>query len=462
MKQTLSKLMYLLFTLTAVFYFAGCQKNPPALSERNKMITDELIADGSLSGHLQQTKTFSSEVIIKWLNQQLDMLRVPLAPGTGSQAAERALAYCGIAAYESVVPGMPAYKSLQGQLTDFPAMPSTEPGKAYHWAASANAALATINRLLFPATSDANKTNMNTLESTLQSQYATESDAQTIARSVNFGREVANRVFQWASTDGSANANPSYVPTPGPGLWESTPPNFPAAVNPYASQRRLMFNGVADGTAIAAPPPYSTDPSSPFYAMVKDVYDKSQSLTAEQTAMVIYHRDAPGYPGGGHFVAILSQVLSQAQSKLDIAALAYVKTGMATYNAITICFTLKYSYNLVRPITYIRNVMGYTSWSALFNTPGHPEFPAAHAVNGATIAKMLTSVFGDNFQFTLHTYDYLGLPARSYSSFYAMGKEMADSRVFGGVHYQASCDKGRQLGERVSQNILSGIEFLKD
>ncbi|MEO7396999.1 MAG: hypothetical protein ABIW84_00390 [Ilumatobacteraceae bacterium] len=77
---------------------------------------------------------------------QLDMLRVPLAPGAKSQAADRALAYCGIAAYEAVVPGMPAYQSLTGQLNSFPAMPVAEPGKAYHWAASANAALAEMNR----------------------------------------------------------------------------------------------------------------------------------------------------------------------------------------------------------------------------------------------------------------------------------------------------------------------------
>ena len=89
---------------------------------------------------------------------QLDMLRVPLAPGAGSQAANRAMAYCGIAAYESVVPGMPAYQTLTGQLNGFPEMPSAEPGKAYHWAASANAALAEMNRRLFPTASTANKT----------------------------------------------------------------------------------------------------------------------------------------------------------------------------------------------------------------------------------------------------------------------------------------------------------------
>jgi len=42
---------------------------------------------------------------------------------------------------------------------------------------------------------------------------------------------------------------------------------------------------------------------------------------------------------------------------------------------------------------------------------------------------MWTDVFGDNFEFTLHTYDYLGLPPRDYISFDAMAKEMADSRV---------------------------------
>jgi hypothetical protein len=80
----------------------------------------------------------------------------------------------------------------------------------------------------------------------------------------------------------------------------------------------------------------------------------------------------------------------------------------------------------------------------------------------AANAAMLTDVLGDNFEFTLHTYDYLGLPARSYTSFYHMAHEMADSRVFAGVHYQASCDKGNWLGNKVSENILHTLKFLKD
>ena len=467
----MKKISFTTVVLLALLF--SCQKNvdKPATQEEIQTSTNT----NNQLGHLQQTKTFAADVVIRWLNMQLDMLRVPLAAGAGSQAANRAMAYCGIAVYESVVPGMPACQTLSGQLNSFPDMPATDPGKAYHWAASANAALAEMNRRLFPTASATNKTQIDNLENTLRANYAAEADAETLQRSIAFGKEVATRVFAWAAADGSGNANAPYVPQPqfvGPGFWVqslgagntlvTTPPNNPQATNPYASQLRLIVPDVTNGTTLEPPPAYSTDPASPFFAMVKDVYDKSQALTAEQTAMAIYHRDAPGYPGGGHFVAILSQVLVKAGSMLDVAALAYAKTGIASFDATTICFINKYTYNMVRPINYIRDIMGFGSWNALFNTPGHPEFPSAHAVNSAAIAAVLTDVLGENFQFTLHTYDYLGLPARSYNSFNEMAKEMSDSRVLGGIHYQASCDKGLWLGEKVGQNILSKVKFLKE
>lgn len=473
----LSTTKWLLALGLSLFAIISCQKET-----RQAPTSEEFSSTASNAGrygHLKQTKTFSADVVIRWLNMELDMLRVPLAPGTGSQGADRALAYCGIAAYESVVQGMPAYQTLTNQLNGFPEMPSTEPGKAYHWAASANASLAEMNRRLFPTTSATNKTNIDNLEKTLKAIYADEVDAATLQRSIDFGKEVATRVFAWAAGDVPATPNPPYVPDPsfvGPAFWVqsvgpaptftlvTTPPNNPQATNPYASQRRLMVADAANGTALEPPPAYSTDPASAFYAMVKDVYDKSQNLTDAQTAMAIYHRDAPGYPGGGSLVAILAQSLQQSTATLDKAALAYAKLGIGSHDAIVNCFVKKYTVNLVRPITYIRNVMGYSTWNALFNTPGHPEFPSAHAVNGGVIAIMLTDVLGDNFNLTLDHYNYLNpsLPARQYTSFDELGKELGDSRVYGGIHYQASCDKGFWLGKRVSNNILSKVKFLKE
>ena len=448
-------------TFMLLLALMSCQKEE-LLTKDQEAQDSALTTRNSENGQLKQTKTFSSDVITQWLNMQLDLLRVPLAPGAGSQAADRALVYCGLAAYESVVPGMPAYQTLTGQLTDYPHMPETVPGKPYHWAASANAALAEMNRQLFPNASAANKAKINDLENTLKATYIAESDLATVDRSVVFGKAVAAAIFGWAVTDGSANPNPPYMPPVGPGLWVSTPPNFPAAANPYASQRRQIVMGSYNGASLTPPPAYDTLPGSAFYSMVNNVYTKSLALTPEQIAMALYHRDAPGYPGGGTFSAILSQVIVEADCKLDVAALAYVKLGLGAYEALTLAFINKYTYNLVRPITYIRNVMGHTTWTALFNTPGHPEFPAAHATSGGVVAIMLTNVFGDQFDFTLDHYAYLGLPARDYDSFEALGTEMGNSRVYAGIHYQPSIDKGYAMSKKVCNNILSKVNFLKE
>jgi len=451
-----------LATVALVVLLFSCQKNVDKAAVQEEISTTANVDPNQ--GHLEQTKTFSANVVIRWLNQELEMLRVPLPTGVAAPEANRAIAYCGIALYEAVQPGMPAYQTLYGQLNALPEIPTIEPGLAYHWAASANAALAYMNRHLFPLASAANQTAMVNLENDLQAIYANETDPATLQRSIDFGREVAEIVFNWSQSDGTATlpSPGSYTIPVGPGFWEKTPPNFAGPVNPFASQRRLLVNGSTDGTDLTPPPSYSTDPSSEFYAMVKDVYDRSQSLTPEQTAMALYHRDAPGYPGGGSLVAMLAQAFQQSNCKLDAAALAYAKLGLGTYDAIMLGFVKKYQVNLVRPITYIRNVMGYTTWNALFATPGHPEFPAAHAVNGGVVSAMLTDVLGENFNLTLNHYSYIGLPARHYNSFDELGQEMGNSRPFGGIHYQASCDKGFWLGKKVSQNILSKVKFLKE
>lgn len=450
-----------LLPLSLVFLSIGsCQKeiNPVSGDPKSSLVTK----NKSDRGGLQQTKTFSSDVVIKWIDMQLAMLKLPLPAGTASQATEKCQAYCGIALYESVVPGMPAYQTLLGQLTDFPAMPVTYPGLAYHWAAAANSALAEMNRKLFPSTAQANKDAINNLENTLQTIYASEVDAATLQRSVAFGKEVADRVFAWAATDGSANINPPYIPPPPtlemPWLWVPTAPTPP--VNPYAFQRRLLVPGVSNGTALANPPTYSTVPGSDFWNMAKDVYDKKNSATADQQAASIYHRDVPGYSPGGNFVSILSQTLNKAKTMLDVAAEAYAKLGIAQSDATVICFTNKYLFNLVRPVTYIKKYID-PSWTTFIGVPNHPEFPSGHATINSAATTMLANMFGDNFQITLHTYDYLNYPPRSFNSWEDMSIEMSDSRVTSGLHYQATCDKSRVQGKQIAHNILNIVKFLK-
>src|SRR6187431_165349 len=284
MKKTFTPLKTLLFIGFITLF--SCQEEDLSTIESAKQNgLENKVSTEKGNGHLQQTKTFSSDVAVSWLNMQLTMLRLPLPAGTVTQATDRAQAYSGIALYEAVVPGMPAYQSLTGQLNGFPAMPSTEPGKAYHWAASANAALAEISRRLFPNTADANKTAINDLENNLKADYADEVDAATLERSIAFGKEIATRVANWAVADGAANVNPIYVAPVGVGLWIPTSPPPTPAAGAYAYQRRLIVSSSADDTELTPLPPFSTDPASPFYAMVKEVYDASFTLTTDQKAM---------------------------------------------------------------------------------------------------------------------------------------------------------------------------------
>jgi membrane-associated phospholipid phosphatase len=150
--------------------------------------------------------------------------------------------------------------------------------------------------------------------------------------------------------------------------------------------------------------------------MVKEVYDVSQTLTPAQIATALYFRDQPGFPAGTHYVSIFSQVMHIENPQLDFYALAYVKTGIALAESMINCWKIKYEVLLDRPIRYIREVLVIQDGTGLHN-PGHPDFPSGHSQNGGAFAAVMTTMLGDNYQFTLHTYDNLGMAPRTYNSF---------------------------------------------
>ena len=419
---------------------------------------------GKDNGHLKQTKTYSSEVAQKWLELQVRMLRLPAGPNIYGRNGHRYFLYSGIALYEAVVGGMPGYQSLAGQLKDMPAMPTTEHGKSYHWPAVANATLAFLTKSFFTNAPENQKLALDSLETALNQEYQSDPNVNQAEfdRSVLLGTAVAQRIFDWSKTDGSATVYPVYVPPVGPGLWAPTPPNFPQADGPYWGLNRPMVVGALDGTWPPAPPAYSTDPASPYYAMVKEVYDISQTLTPAQTAQALYYRDNPGFVSGTHYIYMFHQILSDEDPQLDFYALVQALYSICYYESFRGCWTTKYTYNVERPIRYIREVLNHLTWSPLFNTPGHPDYPSGHSTNAALFATVMKAVFGSNYSFTLHTYDNLGMAPRHYNSFDEMVTDIVDARVNAGIHYRLSCVEGNKQGEKIAKNIMKKIKFKKN
>jgi hypothetical protein len=410
---------------------------------------------------IKQIKTYSSEVVSTWINFDLRLLRANPAVLNNFIMVQH-MAYSSIALYEATLADKTGYQTLSGQLDQMPSMPAKTQGLSYHSPAIANAVMGAMKRYYFSAIPAADKTSTDSLEAAFNTKYQTEVDAETFQRSVDYGKAIAQKIIDWSKTDGSLTVHPPYILPVGPGQWEKTPTGFLAPQNPFWSTNRSLMPGSVAAAQIPPPPVYSIDPSSQFYAAAKETYDVSQTLTTDQTEQILFWRDVPG-GSHAHWLAIFSQVLNKEgnNAMLDKAVLVYVKMGITQSDARIATWKAKYTYNLLRPVTYIRSVMGKGTWNSYIATPNHPEYPSAHSSFSVPAAAILTKEFGENYIFSDLTYDFLGLKARSYNSFNHAAKDAGDSRVVGGLHYRFAIDAGEKLGNAIVKYMEDNIKFKK-
>jgi hypothetical protein len=361
--------------------------------------------------------------------------------------------YSGICAYESLDPGLLSLKNKYNGMSN---LPETDKFKRYDWSASVNASLAEFNRTFFTS-ANVNAIDLAAIDSLENAIYAgfNNEGSDVLNRSVDFGKSIADAIFAWSTTDGFIQNNvlPYTLPV-GPGLWAPTPTAFAAASGPFWEKNRPIIAGSGDNAQPGPPTPYSEDPSSAFYKQVNDLYQASKVITTDQKNWALFWRDVPGVTTPGHWLSIVQQVISQTHSRLDKAALAYALVGITLNDAIISAWDTKYTYNLVRPVTYIQKVIGDATWLPTISTPAHPEYASAHAVVSASASEALTAIYGNIGTFTDHTYDYLGFPARSFNSFRDIGIDAGNSRFYGGIHYQPTINLGLQQGRTVSRNII--------
>ncbi|HEY6503846.1 MAG TPA: hypothetical protein VIZ28_07730, partial [Chitinophagaceae bacterium] len=235
---------------------------------------------------------FTAEVLDKWMTLQLRLMRN--ATGIPNHGFSRHFAYAGVAAFESLAAGRPANNKWSVKWNGLTGLPASGPFVKYYYPANVNAAMAAINRSLFPNANAADKMAIDSLEEALSQDFLTKQSQSVITASSNFGKAVATAVYNWAETDGYKNANTLYMAPTGPGKWAPTAPAFASPATPYWGNNRTVVTGSTENTQPAAPPAYSTDANSPFYQMVKQVYDASQNLDNSKKDMAIYWRDVPG------------------------------------------------------------------------------------------------------------------------------------------------------------------------
>jgi PAP2 superfamily len=431
------------------------------LQSCRKQVTDDAVAPQPTPTNPvpmgKAANLLSSDVATKWATLHLKLAKT--SPGATPPVVSRAVGYAGLALYEAVVPGMTEYRSLVGQVQSLTALPLVENAKEYNWGASANAAQAQILRSLYANTSDANKATIDSLEAALTTDFLKESAKDITDRSAGFGKAIANAIFAYAKTDGghegyNRNFPADYVVPVGVGLWIPTGAQK-IPMQPTWGRNRVFVRANAT-VSVVAPTPYSTNAKSDFFKNANEVYQIAKTLTDEQKEIALFWADDPGktFTPPAHAMSILTQIIQDNALKLNMAAEGYAKIGMATTDAFVCCWRVKYQYNLIRPVSYI-NLAIDPKWSPLLSTPPFPEYTSGHSSGSGAAAAVFANLFAEAYNFTDRSHDNRGLKPRSFKSFSDYANEAAMSRLYGGIHYRESNERGLSNGRLVAQNVLA-------
>jgi hypothetical protein len=399
-----------------------------------------------------------SDLIADWVTVHIKAIRNSKIP---SQHFHQ-LSYTGVALYESIVAGDKKYKPLAGQLNEYIPSKSLPDATDICWQASANAAVSKMLHFFY-AQDQISIARFDSLENAWNQRLMHENYKESsIMKGTEYGRAVAQAVIEWSKTDGFDQANNAYEVPKGAGLWEPTPPKFSPPIIPYMGKCRTMVKGSIDKTIPNPPTAFSTDKNSPFYKMVDEVYQASLTLDEKNKAMGLFWDDFPdskSVTAGGHWACILVTIMKDRHTSLMEGAMLYAALYIAENDASIGCFKAKYTYNLVRPVTYIQKYMNHPDWSSLINTPAHPEYPAAHATVSAAGSTILTYLLGNNVAFTDDTYAYLGYKAHSFKNLKEVEHEAGLSRFYGGIHYKPSIEAGYTQGEKIAANVAHSLVF---
>jgi PAP2 superfamily len=181
----------------------------------------------------------------------------------------------------------------------------------------------------------------------------------------------------------------------------------------------------------------------------------SSSRSSEQTEVALFW--ALNTPLAWNRVA--AQLSAARGLSLTENAHLFALLNVTLADAITACWDSKYRFIFWRPVTAIRAGAALGSpdadWRPLLDsltgTPAHPEYPSAHSTYSGAAAFILAAAFGENTTFSVTSEIRPG--ARSYASFSEAIAEIADARVFGGIHLRSSCARGNSLGRAVADYV---------
>lgn len=406
------------------------------------------------------TAEFDADLPKDWMVQAYNTVK---RTGLFALDASRIYAYTSITMYESMVHGMPGHRSLAGQLNGLTNLPKPDPNKKYDWGIVLCHATPQVIAELTPGISAG---TVFSLQATADRQadelrFSNELDSEVMKNSKQFADQLALAILQWAATDGRASVgSKAYTERSrvgNPQYWIGATLNQQYML-PYWWESRPLAIDRAQICQPLPPYPYSEDPNSLYYKDVKEVLDASFDLAKVEIGR--YWANNPGQSGSpaGSWIGIANQLVDQFDVDILTTLKMYVLLSCSTRDGFISCWYSKYTYNLQRPVTYIREVLSAPNWGSPVPTPPYPDYTSGTSVNAGASSRVLTHLFGSR-AFSDAQHDDKGFGVRKFTNFRDAGTEAFHSRIYGGVHMRRACEEGFKQGTCVADNIIEKLKF---
>jgi len=414
----------------------------------------------------QGLNRLSENYLSEWNNKLTEII---IADIFTPPVSSRIYAYANIAAYGALLPGSHSHHSYAGKLNGLGPLPSPVAEQDYSYPVASIIAFTTVARKMVFSSSSVEM---------LEHQYLKQLDSlnmkdDVINSSVAYGRAVGDHILAWSARDGclQRTSMPAYIVTKEAGRWDPTPPNYSEATETNWKTLRPL---ALDSCSRFRPPPpvkYDTLKNSAFYKECYQVYDAVKNPKVNDSALAWYWDDNPNTSvtdghinyfqqknsPAGHWIYIACSVAKKERFDALKTASLISKTAVALYDAFISCWDAKYTYNYIRPETYINKYID-KNWVLLIQTPPFPEYPSGHSVASNSAATVLARMVNDNCPFTDSAEVPFGRPARNFDSFYAASGQASISRLYGGIHFMNAIRKGSDQGRSVGNYIVEKLK----
>lgn len=282
----------------------------------------------------------------------------------------------------------------------------------------------------------------------------------TLSQSIAVGQAAAAAILANRTGDGSATAGTGYTaPVPlEDGDWRPTPPGFAGYLLP--SWGLVKTFGVVNPAARAAeyePPALSSLQYANELAAVQAIGGAaSTTRTADESKIArVWAAGGGTVTPPGQWVQIAIQVSDSTGLSFMEEAQTFARLGISLADAAIVCWVTKFNTQWWRPVTAIQLASDPT-WTSYIPTPPFPAHTSGHSTFSGAAARVLREQTGKNKheEFSIIS----GGETIVHTKLNAAADEAAESRFYGGIHYESDSadglEMGNKIGKWVSKNLL--------